>query len=124
MKSSFQCGRVGDRCSKPSDRGRSQLTASIGTIWDGHSSTETHCSQCVAEKLDNRFEDPRFYLFANNGLREAAKAHDFGRVLKALDEAGAFVKKGSKQKSFTTRTSTGSTTPLYWINPEKLQSDL
>jgi hypothetical protein len=41
----------------------------------------------------------RIYLFTRRGLQEATKGHDFNRVLKALDDAGAFVKTGANART-------------------------
>ena len=62
----------------------------------------------------------RIYLFTADGLREATKRHDFNRVLRALDEAGALYKTDKTQKAVTTRTPDGRTPRLYWINPAPL----
>jgi putative DNA primase/helicase len=62
----------------------------------------------------------RVYLFTNGGLKEATKGFEFGRVLKALEDAGAFAKKGANAKAISTRTPDNRTPRLYWIDPEKL----
>lgn len=70
------------------------------------------------------FEDftngPRVYLFTNGGLREATKGYDFRRVLKALDDVGAFHQKDVDQKSVNTRIPDGRQIRLYHIDPSKL----
>jgi len=63
----------------------------------------------------------RVYLFTNGGLKEATKGFEFGRVLKALEDAGAFAKKGANAKAISTRTPDNRTPRLYWIDPEKLE---
>jgi putative DNA primase/helicase len=61
-----------------------------------------------------------FYCFTGPGLKDATRGIDFDQVLDALDQAEAFVKKGGKQRSVTTRTPDVGTPKLYWINPTKL----
>jgi hypothetical protein len=63
----------------------------------------------------------RIYLFTRHGLREATKGHDFGRVLKALEDAHAFVKRGANEISIATRTPDGRIVRLYYIDPQKLE---
>jgi putative DNA primase/helicase len=46
----------------------------------------------------------RIYLFTTTGLKDAAKGYHFPRVLKALDDAGAFTCKDTKQRSVVRRT--------------------
>jgi putative DNA primase/helicase len=63
----------------------------------------------------------RIYGFSSEGLKRATSRFDWKRVLKALEEAEAFVKSGSKQISVTTRIpGENRTDHLYWIDPEKL----
>jgi putative DNA primase/helicase len=65
----------------------------------------------------------RIYGFTSEGLRRATKGYDFDRVTRALDEAKAFAKKGSKQASVTTWIPGEKRDDhLYWIDPEKLNS--
>jgi putative DNA primase/helicase len=45
----------------------------------------------------------RIILFTPSGLHEATRGYDWGRVLQALEEAGAFFKVGSTQKSVSRR---------------------
>jgi putative DNA primase/helicase len=67
----------------------------------------------------------RIYLFTRGALKEATKGYDFSRVLQALDNAEALPKKdtANNAKSFPTRTPDGRQPRLYWINPERLESD-
>ena len=65
----------------------------------------------------------RICLFTSGGLREATEGFDFKRVLKAIEEAGAFAKAGATQKTVTTRVPEGGAKPLYHINPAKLTLD-
>jgi hypothetical protein len=53
-------------------------------------------------------------------LRKATKDYDFGRVLQALDDAGAFTQKGKGKERAKNRRRPGGQTKLYHINPEKL----
>jgi putative DNA primase/helicase len=62
----------------------------------------------------------RVYLFTNGALREATKGHDFNRVLKALEDAKAFTKTGTNEKSLGARTPNNQITRFYWIDPGKL----
>ncbi len=64
----------------------------------------------------------RIYLFTNSGLREATKAYDFRRVIKALDDAKAFTKKGTDKTSVLTRIPNGGIMRLYYIDPAQLQT--
>jgi putative DNA primase/helicase len=69
--------------------------------------------------------DRRIYLFTNDALREATTGQDFNRVLRALDEAGAFSKNGTngtKEKAKVRKIPTGGTARLYHIDPEKLHA--
>jgi putative DNA primase/helicase len=63
----------------------------------------------------------KLYLFSPAGLQEAGGDFEMSRILKALKEAGAFVKTGADKKAITTRVPGGGTAGLYWIDPEKLQ---
>ena len=63
----------------------------------------------------------RIYLFTSGGLREASRGFDFRRVLEALEEAGAFAKSGTTQKSIPTRVPEGGVKALYYVDPAKLQ---
>jgi putative DNA primase/helicase len=65
--------------------------------------------------------ETRIYLFSAGALKEATKGYEISRVLRALDIAGAFYKKGSNAKSVSTRTPDGRTPRLYWITPDKLE---
>jgi putative DNA primase/helicase len=62
----------------------------------------------------------RIYLFTAK-VKEATKGFDFKRVIRALDDTGAFFKVGTNQRALTTRIpGENRTQSLYWINPEKL----
>jgi uncharacterized protein (DUF927 family) len=64
----------------------------------------------------------RNYLFTSAGLHEAIGDFDWSRALRALDEAGAFVEKGTDgEKAKRRRTPDGGNHKLYCIDPEKLQ---
>jgi putative DNA primase/helicase len=66
-------------------------------------------------------DEKRIYLFTSEGLKRATKAHDWRRVLRALEEAGAFAKKAQKQISIATRIpGENRIEHLYWIDPDKL----
>jgi hypothetical protein len=61
---------------------------------------------------------------SNVGLKEATKGFDFKRVLKALDEAGAFpTKKGTKGEKAMLRSLPGENRRerFYHINPDQLR---
>src|SRR5690606_25473628 len=60
------------------------------------------------------------YLFTSGGLREATAGYDQKRVIKTLDDAGAFAKKGNSKTALSTRTPDGRTPRLYHIDPDKL----
>lgn len=60
------------------------------------------------------------YLFTSGGLREATAGYDQKRVIRALDEAGAFARKGNSKTALSTRTPDGRTPRLYHIDPDKL----
>jgi len=65
----------------------------------------------------------RIFGFTSEGLRRATKGYDFDRVIRALQEAKAFVKTGPKQVSVTTWIpGENRAEHLYWIDPEKLNS--
>jgi putative DNA primase/helicase len=64
----------------------------------------------------------RMFLFTAGGLREATTGFDFGRVLRALEEAGAFTtQKGvTGERARKRRTPDGREIKLYHIDPSKL----
>jgi len=65
----------------------------------------------------------RIFLFTHGGLKRATKGYDSRRVLKALEEAGAFFKARPKQKSVCARIpSEKRIDAFYWIDPAKLDS--
>jgi putative DNA primase/helicase len=67
----------------------------------------------------------RIFLFTKDGLREATRGYDFNRVLRALDEAGAFYVKGyGKEKAKKRDLPDGGQAKLYHINPKKLEPDI
>jgi len=64
----------------------------------------------------------RVYLFTSGGLREATSGFDRNRVLRALDDAGAFTVKGSNgEKAKKRNPPHGKPTKFYHIDPEKLE---
>jgi putative DNA primase/helicase len=73
----------------------------------------------VMAKHRQQQESRRIYLFTATGLRKATKGYDFQQVLKALDAAGAFVRKGENEIAIPTRTPRG-VERLYYIDPTKL----
>jgi putative DNA primase/helicase len=79
---------------------------------------ESHCVRFFVYWDDSN--GPRVYLFTSAGLRQASKGFDFTRVLKALGDAGAFVKTGKNEKAITTNVPEGGSKKLYWIDPNKL----
>jgi putative DNA primase/helicase len=63
----------------------------------------------------------RMFLFTSAGLREAIQGLDFGRGLRALEEAGAFYIKGTEgEKAKKRDVPDGRDTKLYHIDPAKL----
>jgi len=62
----------------------------------------------------------RLYLFTSGGLKEATKGYDFGRVLDALDGAGAIPERDAGKRSKKVRAAGGRPVSLYYIDPEKL----
>ncbi len=66
-------------------------------------------------------DEKRLFGFTSEGLRRATKRYDFNRVIRALKEADAFTKTGSKQASIKTWIpGENRRDDLYWIDPEKL----
>jgi putative DNA primase/helicase len=64
----------------------------------------------------------RTYLFFPHALREATAHFDFDRVLRALEDAGAFVETDGKRRSIRKRVPiTNKWTRFYWIDPSKLE---
>ncbi len=53
-------------------------------------------------------------------MRKATKDYEFGRVLKALDDAKAFSDKGEGGERAKNRRTPDGQTKLYHIDPEKL----
>jgi putative DNA primase/helicase len=69
------------------------------------------------------FEDngtDRIFLFTSAGLKAATPGFDFARVLRALEEAGAFTVQGTDEKAKQRRTPDGRNPKLYHIDPAKL----
>jgi putative DNA primase/helicase len=65
----------------------------------------------------------RMFLFNSAGLREATDSFDFRRVLKALDDAGAFFETGTvNEKAKRRRTPDDQDPKLYHIDPAKLDN--
>jgi putative DNA primase/helicase len=65
--------------------------------------------------------DDRIYLFTSTGLKEATKAYDFRRVLKALSDTRAFTKSGpNDERAAQARTPENKNTWFYHIDPTKL----
>ncbi len=62
----------------------------------------------------------RIYLVLPNGLREITKGYDLRRVVTALEQAGAFTKKGSDKTSVPTRVN-NQLVRLFYIDPAKLE---
>jgi putative DNA primase/helicase len=66
-------------------------------------------------------EDKKIVLFSSGGLREATQGFDFGRVLRAIEEAGALYNTGSGgEKAKKRRLPGGGNAKLYHVDPEKL----
>jgi putative DNA primase/helicase len=61
----------------------------------------------------------RQYLFTPGGLREATKGYDFNRALKALDDTGAIIDRGSEEIAKVTHTPEGKKR-LYHLSPDAL----
>src|SRR5690606_24930288 len=49
----------------------------------------------------DRSEESTIYLFTSSGLRDATEGYDLKRVIKALDDVGAFAKKGNQKTSLS-----------------------
>jgi putative DNA primase/helicase len=65
--------------------------------------------------------DKKIALFTSGGLREATQGFDFGRVLRALEQAGAFYATGSGgEKAKKRRLPASGEAKLYHIDPEKV----
>jgi putative DNA primase/helicase len=63
----------------------------------------------------------KIVLFTSGGLREATLGYDFGRALRALEEAQALYDTGSGgEKAKRVRTPDGRNLKLYHLDPEKL----
>lgn len=65
----------------------------------------------------------RLYLFNRPGLEDAAKGYDLGRVVLALDSAGAIAKREPGRAQATKRLPSGRKEKLYWIDPAKLEPE-
>jgi len=65
----------------------------------------------------------RLYLFNRPGLEEAAKGHDLGRVVLALDSVGAIAKREAGKHQHKKCLPDGSKPRLYWIDPAKLEPE-
>ena len=61
------------------------------------------------------------YLFTAGGMKEATAGYDIKRVVRALDDAGVFAKKGANGRTqVATRTANEGVKKLYHIDAEKL----
>jgi putative DNA primase/helicase len=93
---------------------------------DGHGGTTTEICEQQPEARDRAgyWDDAtreRSYLFFPHALREATAHFDFDRVLRALEDADAFVDTEPKKRSKKRRVPvTNKVTTFYWINPSKL----
>ena len=65
----------------------------------------------------------RLYLFNRPGLEDAAKGYDLGRVVLALDSAGAIAKRETGKHQHKKCLPDGSKPRLYWIDPTKLEPE-
>lgn len=65
----------------------------------------------------------RLYLFNRPGLEDAAKGYDLGRVVLALDSAGAIAKREPGRAQATKRLPSGRKEKLYWIDAAKLEPE-
>lgn len=65
----------------------------------------------------------RLYLFNRTGLEEAAKGYDLGRVVLALDSAGAIAKRDAGRAQASKRLPDGSKLKLYFIDLAKLEPE-
>lgn len=63
----------------------------------------------------------RLYLFTSGGLREAIPGFERGRVIKALQTAGAIARKDSGRNQTTSTLPDSTKAKLYCINPAQLQ---
>ena len=64
--------------------------------------------------------ESRLYLFTSGGLKDATRGYDMGRVLDALDEAGAISEREIGKRSKKARAAGGRPVSLYHVDPEKL----
>lgn len=69
---------------------------------------------------DNEEHGDRLYLFSRSGLEEATKGYDMGRVILALDTAGAIAKREHGKHQAQRRLPEGGKDRFYWIAPERL----
>lgn len=71
---------------------------------------------------DDAADGGRLYLFNRSGLEEAAKGYDLGRVVLALDSAGAIAKREHGKHQAQKRLPEGGKDRFYWVDPERLAS--
>ncbi|CDM23991.1 DNA primase, phage-associated [Castellaniella defragrans 65Phen] len=86
------------------------------------SSLDDHEAQAVRDRA-GYWKDSgsgRLYLFTPSGLRDATRGYDFGRVLDALDKAGAISGRDAGRRSKKVRVAAKGSVSLYFIDPEKL----
>jgi putative DNA primase/helicase len=65
----------------------------------------------------------RIYLFTSKGLERASGGFGARKAAEILDEVGALVEKGKNKRSKSARTPEGTVIRLYWVDPEKLDSN-
>lgn len=114
-----------------------QITLAIANFIDRHGSSRFQlidhagssfkATRKAAETVRNRAgyweqtSSGRIYLFTRSGLQEATSGYELTRVLRALDSAGALIKKEPGKKMHRKRLPDGSTQGLYWIDPARLE---
>jgi len=110
-----------------------QILAAIASFIERHGSSRF--SAIDGSEVESRVFDRagyweiephrRLYLFNKSGLIEAAAGFGQGRIVKALESAGALVKRDTDRNRYTKkyRLPGGGSAGLYVIDPERLDSD-
>lgn len=122
----FEVWRAGRGEGPSEDR---QILRSIADFIARHGGSRFQSAAAGSESVRDRaglWEDAadggRVYLFNRSGLEEAANGYDLGRVVLALDSAGAIAKREHGKHQAQKRLPEGGKDRFYWIAPERLAS--
>ncbi|WP_417791947.1 DUF927 domain-containing protein [Stutzerimonas xanthomarina] len=124
MSELFEVWRAGRGEGPSEDR---QILRSIGDFVARHGGSHFQSAAAGSEPVRDRAglwvdaaDGGRLYLFNRPGLEEAAKGYDLGRVVQALDSAGAIAKREHGKHQAQKRLPEGGKDRFYWVDPGRL----